>query len=198
MPSGTISGAGSGATAGAAIGTMIAPGVGTTIGAGVGAVVGGVSGFVSDLAGWSAAGQEESYLGSELDTLNQSLADLTGLGTIRRGIELEKFEEQREQLAFGTQMSLGDVLESYNRAVSQQNFANVDTGYVADQRKKAITQVKAEQEFGMQNLISTLGDTLMSADEWQGGREASIKETIADVERRRKKAESESTPWPFD
>ena len=198
MPGGTISGAGSGATAGAAIGTMIAPGVGTTIGAGVGAVVGGVSGFVSDLAGWSAAGQEEDYLGSELDTLNQSLSDLTGLGTIRRGIELEKFEEQREQIAFGTQMSLGDVLESYNRAVSQQNFANVDTGYVADQRKKAITQVKAEHDFGMQNLISTLGDTLMSADEWQGGREASIRETIADVERRKKKAKSESTMNPFD
>ena len=198
MPGGTISGAGSGAAAGAAIGTAFGGPAGTVVGAGVGAVVGGVSGFVSDLAGWSAAADEEAYLGSELDTLNQSLSDLTGLGTIRRGIELEKFEEQKEQLAFGTQMSLGDVLESYNRAVSQQNFANVDTGYVADQRKKAITQVKAEQDFGMQNLISTLGDTLMSADEWQGGREASIKETIADVKRRKLKAHAESTPWPFD
>jgi len=196
MPSGTISGAGSGATAGAAIGTMIAPGVGTTIGAGVGAVVGGVSGFVSDLAGWSAAGQEEDYLGSELDTLNQSLSDLTGLGTIRRGIELEKFEEQKEQLAFGTQMSLQDVLESYNRATQQTGLAQ--SGAVADQRKRAITQVKAEQDFGMKNLITTLGDTLMSADEWQGGREASIRETIADVERRKKKAKSESTMNPFD
>ena len=196
MPSGTISGAGSGATAGAAIGTMIAPGVGTTIGAGVGAVVGGVSGFVSDLAGWSAAGQEEAYLGSELDTLNQSLADLTGLGTIRRGIELEKFDEQKKQLAFGTQLSLEDVLESYQKAVGQTGL--VDSGAVADQRKRAITQVKAEQDFGMINLISTLGDTLMAADEWQGGREASIKETIADVERRKKKAHSESTWWPFD
>ena len=196
MPGGTISGAASGATAGAAIGTMIAPGVGTTIGAGVGAVVGGVSGFVSDLAGWSAAGQEEDYLGSELDTLNQSLDDLTGLGTIRRGIELEKFDEQKEQLAFGTQMSLQDVLESYNRATQQTGLAQ--SGAVADQRKRAITQVKAEQDFGMQNLITTLGDTLMSADEWQGGREASIRETIADVERRKKKAHSESTPWPFD
>jgi len=196
MPGGTISGAGSGATAGAAIGTMIAPGVGTTIGAGVGAVVGGVSGFVSDLAGWSAAGQEEAYLGSELDTLNQSLSDLTGLGTIRRGIELEKFEEQKEQLAFGTQMSLQDVLESYNRATQQTGLAQ--SGAVADQRKRAITQVRAEQDFGMQNLITTLGDTLMSADEWQGGREASIRETIADVERRKKKAKSESTWNPFD
>ncbi len=196
MPSGTISGAGSGATAGAAIGTMIAPGVGTTIGAGVGAIVGGVSGFVSDLAGWSAAADEEAYLGSELDTLNQSLADLTGLGTIRRGIELEKFEEQKEQLAFGTQMSLQDVLESYNRATQQTGLAQ--SGAVADQRKRAITQVRAEQDFGMQNLITTLGDTLMSADEWQGGREASIKETIADTERRKKKAKSESTMNPFD
>ena len=196
MPGATIPGAASGATAGAAIGTMIAPGVGTTIGAGVGAVVGGVSGFISDLAGWGAAGEEESYLGSELDTLNQSLDDLTGLGTIRRGIELEKFEEQREQLAFGTQMSLGDVLESYNRATQQTGLAQ--SGAVADQRKRAITQVKAEQEFGMQSLITTLGDTLMSADEWQGGREASIRETIADVERRKKKAKSESTWNPFD
>ena len=196
MPGGTISGAASGATAGAAIGTMIAPGVGTTIGAGVGAIAGGVSGFVSDLAGWSAAGQEESYLGSELDTLNQSLADLTGLGTIRRGIELEKFEEQKEQLAFGTQMSLGDILESYNRATQQTGLAQ--SGAVADQRKRAITQVKAEHDFGMKNLITTLGDTLMSADEWQGGREASIKETIADTERRKLKAHAESTPWPFD
>jgi len=195
MPSGTISGAGTGATAGAAIGTMIAPGVGTTIGAGVGAIAGGISGFVSDLSGWSAAGQEADYLGSELDTLNQSIADLTGLGTIRRGIELEKFEEQREQLASGSQMSLQDILESYNRATQQ---TGLQSGAVAEQRKRAITQVRAEQDFGMQNLITTLGGTLMAADEWQGGREASIKETIADVERRRKKAESESTPWPFD
>ena len=195
MPGGTISGAASGATAGAAIGSVV-PGVGTVIGAGVGAVVGGVSGFVSDLAGWSAAGDEEAYLGSELDTLNQSLDDLTGLGTIRRGIELEKFDEQKDQLAFGTQMSLGDILESYNRATQQTGLAQ--SGAVADQRKRAITQVKAEQDFGMKNLITTLGDTLMSADEWQGGREASIKETIADVERRKKKAHSESTPWPFD
>ena len=195
MPGGTISGAASGATAGAAIGRIV-PGVGTTIGAGVGAIVGGVSGFVSDLAGWSAAGQEEDYLGSELDTLNQSLDDLTGLGTIRRGIELEKFDEQRDQLAFGTQMSLGDILESYNRATQQTGLAQ--SGAVADQRKRAITQVKAEQDFGMKNLITTLGDTLMSADEWQGGREASIRETIADVERRKKKAKSESTMNPFD
>ena len=194
MPGGTISGAASGATAGAAIGSIV-PGVGTTIGAGVGAVVGGVSGFVSDLAGWSAAGQEADYLGSELDTLNQSIADLTGLGTIRRGIELEKFEEQREQLASGSQMSLQDILESYNRATQQ---TGLQSGAVAEQCKRAITQVRAEQDFGMQNLITTLGDTLMSADEWQGGREASIKETIADTERRRKKAKSESTWNPFD
>ena len=196
MPSGTISGAGSGAAAGAAIGTAFGGPAGTVVGAGIGAVVGGVSGFVSDLAGWSAAGQEEDYLGSELDTLNQSLSDLTGLGTIRRGIELEKFEEKKEQLAFGTQMSLGDVLESYNRATQQTGLAQ--SGAVADQRKRAITQVRAEQDFGMQNLITTLGGTLMAADEWQGGREASIKETIADVERRKKKAKSESTWWPFD
>ena len=195
MPGSTISGAASGAATGATIGTAFGQ---PAIGAVVGGAVGGVGGFISDLAGWGAAAEEESYLGSELDTLNQSLSDLTGLGTIRRGIELEKFEEQKKQLAFGTQMSLGNVLESYNKAVGQQNFANVDTGYVADQRKRAITQVKAEQDFGMINLISTLGDTLMAADEWQGGREASIKETIADVERRKKKAHAESTPWPFD
>ena len=158
----------SGAASGATAGAAIGsivPGVGTTIGAG------------------------------ELDTLNQSIADLTGLGTIRRGIELEKFEEQREQLASGSQMSLQDILESYNRATQQ---TGLQSGAVAEQRKRAITQVRAEQDFGMQNLITTLGGTLMAADEWQGGREASIKETIADVERRRKKAESESTPWPFD
>tara|TARA_R100001244_G_scaffold67805_1_gene55549 strand:+ start:109 stop:696 length:588 start_codon:yes stop_codon:yes gene_type:complete len=195
MPGSTLSGAGAGAAAGAAIGTAFGPG-GTAIGAGVGAVVGGVSGFVSDVAGWSAAGDEESYLGSELDTLNQSLDDLTGLGTIRRGIELEKFEEQKEQLAFGTQTSLQDILESYNRATQQTGLAQ--SGAVADQRKRAITQVKAEQDFGMESLIGSLGSSLMSADEWQGGREASIRETIADVERRKKKAHSESTPWPFD
>jgi hypothetical protein len=196
MPEGTISGAGSGAAAGAAIGTAFGGPAGTVVGAGIGAVVGGVSGFVSDLAGWSAASDEASYLGSELDTLNQSLDDLTGLGTIRRGIELEKFEEKKDQLAFGTQLSIQDILDSYNRATQQTGL--VDSGVVADQRKRAITQVKAEQEFGMINLISTLGDTLMAADDWQGGREASIKETIADVERRKKKAESESTWWPFD
>ena len=196
MPGGTISGAGSGAAAGAAIGTAFGGPAGTVVGAGVGAVVGGVSGFVSDLAGWSAAGEEASYLGSELDTLNQSLDDLTGLGTIRRGIELEKFEEKKTQLAFGTQTSLQDVLESYNRATQQTGLAQ--SGAVADQRKRAITQVKAEQDFGMKNLITTLGDTLMSADDWQGGREASIRETIADVERRKKKAHSESTMNPFD
>jgi hypothetical protein len=93
-------------------------------------------------------------------------------------------------------LSIQDILDSYNRATQQTGL--VDSGVVADQRKRAITQVKAEQEFGMINLISTLGDTLMAADDWQGGREASIKETIADVERRKKKAESESTWWPFD
>ena len=196
MPGGTISGAASGAATGATIGTAFGN---PAAGAFIGGVVGGIGGFISDVSGGTAAGQEYDYLGSELDTLNQSLDDLTGLGTIRRGIEIEKFEEQREQLAFGGQMSLGDIFESYQRAVSQRDFANLDTGYVADQRKKAITQVKAEQDFGMQNLISTLGDTLMSADEWQGGREASIKETIADTERRRKKAKAESTWWnPFD
>jgi len=193
MPGGTISGATSGAATGATIGTAFGQ---PAIGAAVGGVVGGVGGFISDLAGWGAAADEEAYLGSELDTLNQSLADLTGLGTARRGIELEKFEEKKKQLAFGTQLSLHDVLESYQKAVGQTGLA--DSGAVADQRKRAITQVKAEQDFGMINLITTLGDTLMAADEWQGGREASLRETIAETERRKKKAHAESTPWPFD
>ena len=194
MPIGTLKGAAGGAATGATIGTAFGP-AGTVAGAAIGGVVGGIGGLLGDITGGTAAGQEYDYLTTELDTLNQSLADLTGLGTMKRGIELEKFDEQRERLAFGGQTSIKDILESYNRATQQ---TGLQSGVVAEQRKRAITQVRAEQDFGMQNLITTLGDTLMSADEWQGGREASIKETIADVERRKKKAHSESTWNPFD
>ena len=195
MPIGTVKGAASGAATGATIGSVV-PGVGTVIGAGIGAVVGGVGGLFSDITGGAAAGQEYDYLTTEVDTLNQSLADLTGLGTMKRGIELEKFEEQREQLAFGGQTSIKDILESYNRARGQ---TGLHSGAIEQQREEGVSQVRAEHAFGMQNLQTALGDTLLAADEWQGGREASIKETIADVERRRTKAKAESTWWnPFD
>jgi|10_taG_2_1085330.scaffolds.fasta_scaffold09080_2 hypothetical protein len=195
MPIGTLKGAAGGAATGATIGTAFGP-AGTVAGAAIGGVVGGIGGLLGDITGGTAAGQEYDYLTTELDTLNQSLADLTGLGTMKRGIELEKFDEQRERLAFGGQTSMKDILESYNRARGQTGLRS---GAVEQQREEGISQVRAEHAFGMQNLQTALGDTLLAADEWQGGREAAIKETIADVERRRTKAKSEST-WldPFD
>jgi len=195
MPIGTLKGAAGGAATGATIGTAFGP-AGTVAGAAIGGVVGGIGGLLGDITGGTAAGQEYDYLTTELDTLNQSLADLTGLGTMKRGIELEKFDEQRERLAFGGQTSMKDILESYNRARGQTGLRS---GAVEQQREEGISQVRAEHAFGMQNLQTALGDTLLAADEWQGGREAAIKETIADVERRRTKAKSESTWWnPFD
>ena len=195
MPIGTLKGAAGGAATGATIGTAFGP-AGTVAGAAIGGVVGGIGGLLGDITGGTAAGQEYDYLTTELDTLNQSLADLTGLGTMKRGIELEKFDEQRERLAFGGQTSMKDILESYNRARGQTGLRS---GAVEQQREEGISQVRAEHAFGIQNLQTALGDTLLAADEWQGGREAAIKETIADVERRRTKAKSEST-WldPFD
>ena len=195
MPIGTLKGAAGGAATGATIGTAFGP-AGTVAGAAIGGVVGGIGGLLGDITGGTAAGQEDDYLTTELDTLNQSLADLTGLGTMKRGIELEKFDEQRERLAFGGQTSMKDILESYNRARGQTGLRS---GAVEQQREEGVSQVRAEHAFGMQNLQTALGDTLLAADEWQGGREAAIKETIADVERRRTKAKSEST-WldPFD
>lgn len=195
MPIGTLKGIASGASTGATIGAAGgAPGI--AVGAIAGGVIGGIGGLFSDISGGAAAGQEYDYLTTEVDTLNQSLADLTGLGTMKRGIELEKFEEQREQLAFGGQTSIKDILESYNRARGQTGLRS---GAIEQKREEGISQVRAEHAFGMQNLQTALGDTLLAADEWQGGREASIKETIADVERRRTKAKAESTWWnPFD
>jgi len=195
MPIGTLKGAAGGAATGATIGTAFGP-AGTVAGAAIGGVVGGIGGLLGDITGGTAAGQEYDYLTTELDTLNQSLADLTGLGTMKRGIELEKFDEQRERLAFGGQTSMKDILESYNRARGQTGLRS---GAIEQKSKEGISQVRAEHAFGMQNLQTALGDTLLAADEWQGGREAAIKETIADVERRRTKAKSESTWWnPFD
>ena len=195
MPIGTLKGSASGASTGATIGAAVgAPGI--AVGAIAGGVIGGIGGLFSDITGGTAAGQEYDYLTTEVDTLNQSLDDLTGLGTMKRGIELEKFEEQREQLAFGGQTSIKDILESYNRARGQ---TGLHSGAIEQQREEGVSQVRAEHAFGMQNLQTALGDTLLAADEWQGGREASIKETIADVERRRTKAKAESTWWnPFD
>ena len=118
MPIGTVKGAASGAATGATIGAVGGP-AGVAAGALIGGVVGGIGGLFSDISGGAAAGQEYDYLTTEVDTLNQSLADLTGLGTMKRGIELEKFEEQRERLAFGGQTSIKDILESYNRARGQ-------------------------------------------------------------------------------
>ena len=195
MPIGTLKGAAGGAATGATIGAVGGP-AGVAAGALIGGVVGGIGGLFSDITGGAAAGQEYDYLTTEVDTLNQSLADLTGLGTMKRGIELEKFEEQRERLASGGQTSIKDILESYNRARGQ---TGLHSGAIEQQREEGISQVRAEHAFGMQNLQTALGDTLLAADEWQGGREASIKETIADVERRRTKAKAESTWWnPFD
>ena len=195
MPIGTVKGAASGAATGATIGAVGGP-AGVAAGALIGGVVGGIGGLFSDISGGAAAGQEYDYLTTEVDTLNQSLADLTGLGTMKRGIELEKFEEQRERLAFGGQTSIKDILESINRARGQTGLRS---GAIEQQREEGISQVRAEHAFGMQNLQTALGDTLLAADEWQGGREASIKETIADVERKRTKAKAESTWWnPFD
>ena len=195
MPFGTLNGIASGASTGATVGAAGgAPGV--AVGAIAGGVIGGIGGLFSDISGGASAGQEYDYLTTELDTLNQALADLTGLGTMKKGIELEKFDEQRERLAFGGQTSIKDILESYNRARGQTGLRS---GAIEQQYEEGISQVRAEHAFGMQNLQTALGDTLLAADEWQGGREASIKETIADVERKRTKAKAESTWWnPFD
>jgi hypothetical protein len=186
----------SSATAGATAGLQIGAYFGNPVaGAAIGGAAGFISGGISDLAGYTAASQEEDYYQSEIDTLGQSMEDLVGIGSMQRGIQLEKFEEQKEQLAFGGQMSMQDILDSYDELNKQTvGFS----GAAADQRKNALKKVRAEQRFGTQNLITGLGENLMGIDEYIGGQEGDLRVAIADATRRRNKAHSESTMNPFD
>ena len=187
-----IGSAAAGATAGTQIGAFFGQPV---IGGAVGGVAGFVAGGISDLAGWTAASQEKDYYQSEIDTLGQSMEDLVGIGSMQRGIEIEKFEEQKDQLAFGGQMSMQDILDSYDE-LNRQTVTG--SGAAEEQRKNALMKVRATQRFGTENLITGLGENLMGIDEVMGGREADLRVAIADATRRRNKAAAEATPNPFD
>ena len=191
----TIGSTAAGATAGAQIGTFFGGPAGTAAGAVIGGTAGFIAGGISDLAGWTAAGKERDFYQAEIDTLGQSMEDLVGLGNMQRGIQLEKFEEQKDQLAFSGQMSMQDILDSYNE-LNQQTVSF--SGAAAEQRKNALMKVRATQRFGTENLITGLGENLMGIDEVMGGREADLRVAIADATRRRDKAHSESTMNPFD
>ena len=89
---GAVSGAATGATIGSAV-----PLVGTVIGAGIGAVVGGIGAWLG-----GRAGEEKlNYLEQQEASTQKALQDTLKLASPRRGIELEKFEQQKGQLTKG-------------------------------------------------------------------------------------------------
>lgn len=182
----------SGAATGASIGTAIAPGVGTAVGAGIGFIVGGIGDFLGGQAGKEQLGYYEQQ---ESET-EQALQDTLKLASQRRGIELEKFQQQKGQLTRGTSLGLEDTLKAYNNAMASTNLRS---GAVEQQASEQTARVREKGAYDMQNLMDNLGGKLMNIDEWAGGREGALRTELHKIGQGKKQAAAQETFWnPFD
>ena len=154
---GAVSGAATGATIGSAV-----PVVGTVIGAGIGAVVGGIG----DWLGGRAGEEKLNYLEQQEASTQKALQDTLKLASQRRGIELEKFEQQKGQLTKGVSLGLEETVKAYNTAMQSTGLRS---GAIEQQAAEQTTRVREKGAYDMQNLMDNLGGKLMSIDEWAGG-----------------------------
>lgn len=184
---GAVSGAATGATIGSAV-----PVVGTVIGAGIGAVVGGIG----DWLGGRAGEEKLNYLEQQEASTQKALQDTLKLASQRRGIELEKFEQQKGQLTKGVSLGLEETVKAYNTAMQSTGLRS---GAIEQQAAEQTTRVREKGVYDMQNLMDTLGGKLMSIDEWAGGREGALKAELHKIAQDKKQAAAQST-WlnPFD
>ena len=181
----------SGATTGATIGSVAGP-VGTFVGAGIGAVVGGIG----DWLGGQAGEEKLNYLEQQEASTQKALQDTLKLASQRRGIELEKFEQQKGQLTKGVTLGLEDTVKAYNTAMQSTGLRS---GAIEQQAAEQTTRVREKGAYDMQNLMDNLGGKLMSIDEWAGGREGQLKKELHKIAQGKKQAAAQST-WlnPFD
>ena len=184
---GAVSGAATGATIGSAV-----PVVGTVIGAGIGAVVGGIG----DWLGGRAGEEKLNYLEQQEASTQKAIEDTFKLASQRRGIELEKFEQQKGQLTKGVSLGLEETVKAYNTAMQSTGLRS---GAIEQQAAEQTTRVREKGVYDMQNLMDTLGGKLMSIDEWAGGREGALKAELHKIAQDKKQAAAQST-WlnPFD
>ena len=184
---GAVSGAATGATIGSAV-----PVVGTVIGAGIGAVVGGIG----DWLGGRAGEEKLNYLEQQEASTQKALQDTLKLASQRRGIELEKFEQQKGQLTKGVSLGLEETVKADNTAMQSTGLRS---GAIEQQAAEQTTRVREKGVYDMQNLMDTLGGKLMSIDEWAGGREGALKAELHKIAQDKKQAAAQST-WlnPFD
>ena len=181
----------SGATTGATIGSVAGP-VGTFVGAGIGAVVGGIG----DWLGGQAGEEKLNYLEQQEASTQKALQDTLKLASQRRGIELEKFEQQKGQLTKGVSLGLEETVKAYNTAMQSTGLRS---GAIEQQAAEQTTRVREKGAYDMQNLMDNLGGKLMSIDEWAGGREGQLKTELHKIAQGKKQAAAQST-WlnPFD
>ena len=181
----------SGATTGATIGS-----VGGPVGTAIGGVIGGFIGGIGDFLGGRAGEEKLNYLEQQEASTQKALQDTLKLASQRRGIELEKFEQQKGQLTKGVSLGLEDTVKAYNTAMQSTGLRS---GAIEQQAAEQTTRVREKGAYDMQNLMDNLGGKLMSIDEWAGGREGQLKTELHKIAQGKKQAAAQST-WlnPFD
>ena len=186
-----MKGAVSGAATGATIGS-----VGGPVGTAIGGVIGGFIGGIGDFLGGTAGKEKLKYLEQQESATQKALQDTLKVASQRRGIELEKFEQQKGQLTKGVSLGLEDTVKAYNTAMQSTGLRS---GAIEQQASEQTTRVREKGAYDMQNLMDNLGGKLMSIDEWAGGREGQLKTELHKIAQGKKQAAAQST-WlnPFD
>ena len=186
-----MKGAVSGAATGATIGS-----VGGPVGTAIGGVIGGFIGGIGDFLGGTAGKEKLKYLEQQESATQKALQDTLKVASQRRGIELEKFEQQKGQLTKGVSLGLDDTVKAYNTAMQSTGLRR---GAIEQQAAEQTTRVREKGAYDMQNLMDNLGGKLMSIDEWAGGREGQLKTELHKIAQGKKQAAAQST-WlnPFD
>ena len=186
-----MKGAVSGAATGATIGS-----VGGPVGTAIGGVIGGFIGGIGDFLGGTAGKEKLKYLEQQESATQKALQDTLKVASQRRGIELEKFEQQKGQLTKGVSLGLEDTVKAYNTAMQSTVLRS---GAIEQQAAEQTTRVREKGAYDMQNLMDNLGGKLMSIDEWAGGREGQLKTELHKIAQGKKQAAAQST-WlnPFD
>ena len=156
-----MKGAVSGAATGATIGS-----VGGPVGTAIGGVIGGFIGGIGDFLGGTAGKEKLKYLEQQESATQKALQDTLKVASQRRGIELEKFEQQKGQLTKGVSLGLEDTVKAYNTAMQSTGLRS---GAIEQQAAEQTTRVREKGAYDMQNLMDNLGGKLMSIDEWAGG-----------------------------
>ena len=186
-----MKGAVSGAATGATIGS-----VGGPVGTAIGGVIGGFIGGIGDFLGGTAGKEKLKYLEQQESATQKALQDTLKVASQRRGIELEKFEQQKGQLTKGVSLGLQETVKAYNTAMQSTGLRS---GAIEQQAAEQTTRVREKGAYDMQNLMDNLGGKLMSIDEWAGGREGALKAELHKIAQDKKQAAAQST-WlnPFD